>query len=315
MKNNIIKQALLMLLFIGIGNAKAQGMHWTWDSHAYSDNSTFVGVITINGIEQRSDQLEIGAFCDNTCRGSIICIYNPVRDRYYACLTVNGEEGMEMTFRLWNHATNSELDVDCDITYTFHSNDMSGSMSNPYEFAFTGNVQIQTIDLISGWNWVSIGIAVDDPVAMLEMLQASLGENASEIQSLDYMTEFDGEEWFGDLDDEGVFNEQMYLINAENDCTIELSGIPAVADEYEITILPGWNWIGFPSAVPIDVADALADFDATEGDEIQSLDYMTEFDGEEWFGDLETLEPGQGLLYFSNSTETKYLIFSTGAKK
>jgi hypothetical protein len=173
----------------------------------------------------------------------------------------------------------------------------------------------QSIDLVEGWNWVSIGIAVDDPVEMLDMLKASLGENALEIQSYDYTTEFDGEEWFGDLDEEGVYNEQMYLINAANDCTIELTGMPAVADEYEITINPGWNWIGFPSAVAIDVVDALSGFDAAEEDEIQDVDFTTEFDGEDWFGDLETFEPGRGLLYNNTTDETKKLIFRTGAKK
>ena len=41
---------------------------------------------------------------------------------------------------------------------------------------------------------------------------------------------------------------------------------------------------------------------------------MIEFDGEEWFGDFETLVPGQGYMYYSNSTEPKTLIISTGAK-
>ncbi|MBQ6307940.1 MAG: choice-of-anchor J domain-containing protein, partial [Bacteroidales bacterium] len=65
----------------------------------------------------------------------------------------------------------------------------------------------QTIELSAGWNLISTYLAIEDPVEMLDMLKASIGENATEIQSEDNMTEFDGSEWFGDLDDIGLENE------------------------------------------------------------------------------------------------------------
>jgi hypothetical protein len=174
----------------------------------------------------------------------------------------------------------------------------------------------QTIELSEGWNWISLYVTKDDPVDMLDMLKAGLGDNAEEIQSFDYSTEYEGDgEWFGDLDEEGMYNEQMYMIKAVADCTVEVEGKEAEVSEYEIEIKKGWNWIGFPSAEPIDVAEAMADFEAEEGDEIQSKNNSTEFDGEEWFGDLETFVPGEGLMYFSNSEASKTLVFSTGAKK
>ena len=170
------------------------------------------------------------------------------------------------------------------------------------------------IVLNEGWNWFSTYIEVDDPVAMLDMLKAGLGNNATEIQSFNNNTEFDGEEWFGGLDDIGISNEQMYMILVDSDCTVELSGIPANPADHEIAINPGWNWIGFPCAMELNVSDALANFQAEEEDMIQISESMIEFDGEEWFGDFETLVPGQGYMYYSNSTEPKTLIISTGAK-
>lgn len=172
----------------------------------------------------------------------------------------------------------------------------------------------QTIQLTQGWNWFSTYIEADDPVAMLDMLKAGLGNNATEIQSFNNNTEFDGEEWFGGLDDIGISNEQMYMILVDSDCTVELSGIPANPADHEIAINPGWNWIGFPCAMELNVSDALANFQAEEEDMIQISESMIEFDGEEWFGDFETLVPGQGYMYYSNSTEPKTLIISTGAK-
>ena len=174
---------------------------------------------------------------------------------------------------------------------------------------------VQVLQLSQGWNWVSLSIEAGDPVELLQMLEAALGDNAVQIQSFDDNTEFDGEEWFGGLDDTGISNAQMYMIEVVNDCTVELQGTPANPADYEIYIEPGqWNWIGFPCTVELGIAEALANFEPEEADQIQAGNIMTEFDGEEWFGDFETLVPGQGYMYFSNSSETKILVFSTTAK-
>ena len=176
--------------------------------------------------------------------------------------------------------------------------------------------ETQTITLNQGWNWFSLYVKADDPTELLQMLKVGLGENAEMILSMDEgMTAFDGEEWFGELDDVGLANTQMYMILTNAACTVEMVGEPANVSDYEISIKPGWNWIGFPSAEAFDVVDALADFAAEEGDILLSQDNgLTSYDGEEWFGDLETLEPGVGLMYYSSSSETKTLVYSTAAK-
>ena len=190
------------------------------------------------------------------------------------------------------------------------------SKKNHIIFGITTPTVMQTIELVAGWNWVSLYVDADDPIELLQMLEESLGENAEMILSMDDgMTAFDGEEWFGDLDDFGLANTQMYMILTNAACTVEMEGEPANVSDYEISIKPGWNWIGFPSAEAFDVVDALADFAAEEGDILLSQDNgLTSYDGEEWFGDLETLAPGVGLMYYSSSSETKTLVYSTAAK-
>ena len=73
MKNRNIRLFLLLSLLAMVHTAMAEGEHWTWNPNQYPNNAIFTAVITIDGEEQRSDQLEIGAFCDETCRGSVIC--------------------------------------------------------------------------------------------------------------------------------------------------------------------------------------------------------------------------------------------------
>ncbi|MBR5726882.1 MAG: carbohydrate-binding domain-containing protein, partial [Muribaculaceae bacterium] len=130
----------------------------------------------------------------------------------------------------------------------------------------------QTIELTAGYNWVSFYVEAGDPVELLDMLKASLGDKGLSIEANGLGTIYDGVEWFGDLDYEGIYNEQMYLIEVSTDCTVELQGTPVDPTLYEITINPGYNWIGFPSSVEVPVVDALADFEAEDEDMIEGPD-------------------------------------------
>ena len=176
----------------------------------------------------------------------------------------------------------------------------------------------QTLALSTGWNWVSLYVE-GNPIDLLQSLESALGENATQISSAELFTENDEGDWWGDLDEEGVTNEQMYMILVENACTITLQGNtanPANPADHAITINPGWNWIGFPCDHEMTIEEALGGFDAEDGDVFANSENFTEFDGE-WFGDVAILIPGQGFMYFSNSDEPKTLIIgsSKGARK
>ena len=172
---------------------------------------------------------------------------------------------------------------------------------------------VQTIELTAGYNWVSFYVETGDPVELLDMLKTSLGDNGLSIEANGLGTIYDGVEWFGDLDYEGIYNEQMYLIEVNDDCTVELQGTPADPANYEFYIQPGYNWVGFPSSVEVSVVDALADFEAEEEDMIEGPDGVLYYWGE-WQGEFETFVPGHGYFYYSNSTTPKTLVFQLGTK-
>ena len=191
----------------------------------------------------------------------------------------------------------------------------SGSRYTLKNQMILGIVQIQQINLSEGWNWFSLPIEAENSAAALEMLEDALDGNALTITSgTGQYTEYDDEdeEWFGNLT--GITNENMYMINMANDYTISLEGQPADPASHQITINPGWNWIGFPSNMEMSVTAAFANFEAEEDDELRGREGATIFDGEEWFGFLETLTPGQGYMYYFNGSESKPLVIPTGAK-
>ena len=191
---------------------------------------------------------------------------------------------------------------------------------NGHQSAFCGSTETQTIELSAGWNWISLYIE-GNPVELLEMLEAELGDNGIQIKSPVKVTAWDEdeEEWSGGLQSIGLTNDKTYMVEvqlpANTTMTVSLEGPASTPGDYAIEINHGWNWIGFPSAVSIDINDAFSNFDAVAGDQIKTKNKASAWDEdeEEWSGGLNTLVPGQGYMYYSNSTQPKTLIFSTTA--
>lgn len=136
--NENMKRALLTILF-ALAAQMMRANHWEPDPYQFADNMNVIGVIEINGIEQTSTQLEIGAFCGDECRGSEMLAYYVGLDRYMVFLTLYGQYGHTFDFRLYDHASQRELDLTPPATIQFVANNIIGSLSEPYVFSFTGS--------------------------------------------------------------------------------------------------------------------------------------------------------------------------------
>ena len=179
--------------------------------------------------------------------------------------------------------------------------------------AFCGSIETQMIALSSGWNWISTYIDLNE-VDGITMLEEALGDYGVTIQTYNESADYFGDgEWSG-LEDYEWTNAEMVMVEVSEDCTIDIAGPTVDPGTVEIEIHPGWNWIGFPVATETAIGVAMAGFEAEEEDAIQSnVDGTSDYLGE-WVGDVLTLVPGQGYMYYSNSTEPKTLVFSTTAK-
>lgn len=119
--------------------------HWTFDSHQYPFNMTMMGVIQIDGEEQQSEYLEIGAFCGEECRGSELLAYYTAADKYLVFLTVYGSNNDVITFRLYDHQTETELSLENQQEVTFTANAFIGNPNEPYQFGFSSDITWLTI--------------------------------------------------------------------------------------------------------------------------------------------------------------------------
>jgi hypothetical protein len=84
-----------------------------------------------------------------------------------------------------------------------------------------------------------------------------------------------------------------------------MTGTEAVPSQHPITLNHGWTWMGYVPSTAMDVNTAMAGMEATDGDMLKSQQgYADYYPNYGWYGSLNTIEPGMGLMYYSASGET-----------
>ena len=127
--------------------------HWTSENPGnYSLVMGLNGIIQINGEEQSSDQLEVGAFCNGECRGSQMASVFPITGRYIIMLSIDGENGDQITFKLYDHSLGQELDLASPDAVTFN-NDGLGGYFEPYVLNFTGELPSSAFHFTTPGHW------------------------------------------------------------------------------------------------------------------------------------------------------------------
>lgn len=109
--------------------------YWENDVRAYPDNTIVIATVEIDGIEQRNEELELGAFVDGECRGCANISHFAPLDRYYAVLTVKGLDGEHVEFRLIDKDS-GQMYGNSKTSLTFKENLVAGSLDSPMEVLF-----------------------------------------------------------------------------------------------------------------------------------------------------------------------------------
>ncbi len=119
---------------------------WIANSSKYENNMVLIAVVLLGENEQRNEALELGAFVDGGCTGSSKLFYVEEDDRYYAIMTIGGNENDRITFGL----VNTSKDIfyyESDNSLTFSNDAIVGDFENPYKVCFntlgTGETTMQ----------------------------------------------------------------------------------------------------------------------------------------------------------------------------
>lgn len=141
-----MKKSLLLLLILICVETYAN--HWIANPNQYPNTMTITGVVALDEIEQRSDSLEIAAFCGDECRGSVIASFHETFDRYYFYLMVYGNEGDEISFRCYDHKNDSELYMISETSINFQTNVTTGDVLEPFVFTFKSYKYQVSVDVV-----------------------------------------------------------------------------------------------------------------------------------------------------------------------
>ena len=199
---------------------------------------------------------------------------------------------------------------------------LAGQQTTTYTLVFeyspdAGYNMAQDMSLSQGWNWWSTYIEQGN-INGLTMLENSLGHKGVTIKSQfdfvqNFYPDYGVDVWFGSL--EGLANEQGYMIDVTEDCSISMAGVRAKPVSHPITIYPNWNWIGYPVTSRQSVTSALADYNALPEDLIKShYEFSVYYDGFGWFPDDLVMIPGEGYFYYSNAAENQTLMYNNGSR-
>ena len=152
-----------------------------------------------------------------------------------------------------------------------------------------------SIDLIAGWNWISFNVNPED--TSLSSMLGSVGDDATFISSQSSGTaqNYGIYGWYGALTE--LDPTQMYKLQMTAAAELVITGVPVDVASTPISLIAGWNWIGY---LPQN-AGALGEALVSVGDDAtfissQSSGTAQNYGDYGWYGALTTLEPGNGYL-------------------
>ena len=292
-------------------NLKVKGAapNWTVNTAAYQYQMNIFGQLKIDGVISSSTDSKLAAFCNGQIRGVANLQYVPAYDKYEVFLNVysNSVSGDSIYFNIYDGATGLTF-VTVDSSLTFVDNDVVGTVSNPR--TFSANTEIsRNIPLNAGWTWVSFPLKTNKMANGNLMMASITPDNGDIVTSISDYDQYDNTlGWLGNISSStGYKNNQSYKIKkAVADTLIHVgSRLHPDSIQAQISVVPGWNWIGLIANKNLPINDALANYNAVTGDLIKSQYQFAYYDNlTGWSGSLTQMKPTLGYMLKSASTST-----------
>jgi hypothetical protein len=185
------------------------------------------------------------------------------------------------------------------------------TQAHVYIYVKEEGISTQTLALAAGTNWVSFNVETNIDDLKAALVAALPGTNIT-IQSQTQKATYNGSRWTGRLTSIDVAN--MYKIKVTAACELTLQGEKVNPAELPLTIIPGVNWIAYELEEANAPETVFAGF-AVPGDYVKSQTQKKSYNGSRWTGRLNSLEPGQGYIYNSASSETRTFTYPTSGSK
>lgn len=291
--------------------------NWNVDPTHFDYSMNIIGKIKVDGVLSADFYDKIAAFYNDEVRGSVKLVYNESYKEYFAFLTVysNANSGEKLKFKIWDASQGKilEASVESNQSIVFINNEVLGTLSRPNIFINSGLVE-QDIKLNKGWTWISLNTN-DASFSDLNTLTKNLNlETSNRILShspalLD--TYFKDKSnpvnsgWSGTISaNGGLSSSKMYKVNITEEQTLKIKGKSIDVTTWSFPIKENWNWLAYPLGSNQTTNEALAYFEAADGDVIKSQNLFAIYDpiiG--WNGTLKYLEAGRGYMIKSTKDQ------------
>lgn len=310
--NNVVEALQLTV------KVEGEKPEWTVNAADFKYNMSVFGKLYINKVYSSDDEDMLAAFSGGKCVGVCNNRYYKQNDMYYAMLTVysNDVNGSDLEFRIWDASTGQTYIAQSEKPISFENNAVVGSPSQPVLFT-AKDYRVQNITLNEGWTWISTNIASDKLSDLNKLLADGKWTSDDQVKSEQYgfasWTKRNG--WVGQLT--AIDNDQMYLVHSSAPQNLHISGPAVDPTSHKLTIrgakedgTPRWNYISYLPSDNFTLKEALAGYDAKEGDIVKSQTQMAMYSGNlGWIGSLTYMENGKGYMLQRQSQDDAVLQY------
>lgn len=310
--NNVVEALQLTV------KVEGEKPEWTVNPADFKYNMSVFGKLYINKVYSSDEEDMLAAFSGGKCVGVCNNRYYKQNDMYYAMLTVysNDVNGSDLEFRIWDASTGQTYIAQSEKPISFENNAVVGSPSQPVLFT-AKDYRVQNITLNEGWTWISTNIASDKLSDLNKLLADGKWTSDDQVKSEQYgfasWTKRNG--WVGQLTE--IDNDQMYLVHSSAPQNLHISGPAVDPTSHKLTIrgakedgTPRWNYISYLPSDNFTLKEALAGYDAKEGDIVKSQTQMAMYSGNlGWIGSLTYMENGKGYMLQRQSQDDAQLQY------
>lgn len=276
---------------------------WTVDPADFQYSMGIIGMLEIKGIVSSDAEDMLSAFVGNEVRGAGHVVYLEALDRYLVFMDIysNTAGSEQLTFKIWDAGSGVVYSQVTPEFITFSTNELIGSALDPQVFSTNFEIEDRR-RLDAGWNWVGYYLQNADSAQFDNLLSSLSSQNGDQVNGQDIFANYSSSSgWTGPLANSGLRPEAGYkfYVNAED--TLVIKGDVIDPTSRTISMVEGWNWIGFVSIRNQGITQALGNLNPMEGDQIKGRSAFAVYvnDALGWQGTLQTLLPGEGYMYKS----------------
>lgn len=272
---------------------------WAFTPSDYEYQMTAVIDLQIDGATTTDENDVIAAFVGNELRG----VASPVEvpelgggtTLVFLNMYSNLVAGENVRFRVYDDSECYEYGSS-DRFFRFEADRRYGTPQSPEVVTALDALpaDIQSIAMAEGWTWFSLNLEDELDMTTIGVLGDLNPEPDDIVKSQTGFSTYDASiGWTGSLTD--LDNARSFAIRLSEAGTLLHQGQPVDFD-LPISIVDGWNWVGYPPSEAQPVDDALVNVIARDGDLVKSqhgfAEYVQSLDT--WVGNLDVMEPGLG---------------------